>query len=152
MATADSADTEPPDNLDAAIGAIYGGPLDEFVTARDRLARALRAAGRRDEAAAIRKLAKPKRLAWALDAAVLAERAEFDAVDAAVGALADAHTGTDVREVTNVLRAAARSLADAASERAASSGARHWTSPSSSPPCSRSPPIPKRWRPYVPAG
>jgi hypothetical protein len=122
VATADSADTEPPDNLDAAIGAIYGGPLDEFVTARDRLARALRAAGRRDEAAAIRKLAKPKRLAWALDAAVLAERAEFDAVDAAVGALADAHTGTDVREVTNVLRAAARSLADAASERAASSG------------------------------
>jgi len=122
VATTDAADTEPPDDLDAAIGAVYGGPLDEFVTARDRLARALRAAGRRDEAAAVRKLAKPKRLAWALDAAVLAERAEFEGVDAAAEALADARTGAEVREATNALRGAARSLADAASERAATSG------------------------------
>lgn len=122
MATTDGADTEPPDDLDVAIGAIYGGPLDEFVTARDRLARSLRAAGRRDEAAEVRKLAKPKRLAWALDAAVLAGGAEFDGVDAAAEALADARTGSDVREATNALRGAARSLADAASERAAASG------------------------------
>jgi hypothetical protein len=122
VATTDAADTEPPDDVDAAIGAIYGGPLDEFVTARDRLARALRAAGRRDEAAAVRKLAKPKRLAWALDAAVLAERAAFEGVDAAAEALADARTGTEVREATNALRGAARSLADAASECAATSG------------------------------
>jgi hypothetical protein len=120
--TDDGADTEPPDDLDAAIGAIYGGPLDEFVTARDGLARQLRAAGRRDDATAVRKLVKPRRLAWALDAAVLADRARFEAVDAAVEALAHAHSGTDVREATNALRAAARSLADAASERAAASG------------------------------
>ena len=68
MPSSDGADTEPPDDLDAAIGAIYGGPLDEFVTARDGLARELRAAGRRDDATAVRKLAKPRRLAWALDA------------------------------------------------------------------------------------
>ena len=122
MPTTDGADTEPPDDLEAAIGAIYGGPLDDFVTARDGLARALRAAGRRDEAAAVRKLAKPKRLAWALDAAVLAEGAKFEGVNAAAEALADAHTGSDVREATNALRGAARSLADAASERAAASG------------------------------
>ncbi|MGH9230177.1 MAG: hypothetical protein ACRD07_15895, partial [Acidimicrobiales bacterium] len=122
MATTDAADTEPPDDLDAAIGAIYGGPLDEFVTARDRLARELRAAGRRDEAAAVGKLTKPKRLAWALDAAVLADRAEFEGVDTAAEALADAGSGTDVREATNALRGAARSLADAAAERAATSG------------------------------
>lgn len=122
MPTTDGADTEPPDDLDAAIGAIYGGPLDEFVTARDGLARELRAAGRRDDAAAVRKLAKPRRLAWALDAAVLADRARFEAVDAAAEALADAHSGTDVREATNALRTAARSLADAASERAGASG------------------------------
>jgi hypothetical protein len=120
--TTDGADTDPPDDLDAAIGAIYGGPLDEFVAARDGLARELRAAGRRDDAAAVRKLAKPRRLAWALDAAALAEPARFEAVDAAAGELADAHSGTDVREATNALRAAARSLADAASERAAASG------------------------------
>ena len=121
MAT-DGSDTDPPDDLDAAIGAIYGGPLDEFVAARDRLARALRAAGRRDEAATVRKLAKPKRLAWALDVAVHTERATFEGVDAAAEALADAHSGSDVREATNALRGAARSLADAASERAAASG------------------------------
>jgi hypothetical protein len=120
--TTGGADTEPPDDLDAAIGAIYGGPLDDFVAARDGLARELRAAGRRDDAAAVRKLAKPRRLAWALDAAVLAEPARFEAVDAAAAALADAHSGSDVREATNALRAAARSLADAASERAAGSG------------------------------
>jgi hypothetical protein len=122
VATPDGVDTEPPDDLDGAIGAVYGGPLDEFVAARDRLASALRAAGRRDEAAAVRKLAKPKRLAWALDAAVLAARATFDDVEAAAESLSDAHTGTDVREATNALRTAARSLADAASERAAASG------------------------------
>ena len=122
MSTTDGADSEPRDDLVAAIGAIYGGPLDEFVAARERLARELRAAGRRDAAAAVRKLAKPRRLAWALDAAVLADRERFDAVDAAAEALADAHSGTDVREATNALRAAARSLADAASERAAASG------------------------------
>jgi hypothetical protein len=120
--TTDGADTEPPDDLEAAIGAIYGGSLDEFVAGRDGLARELRAAGRRDDAAAVRKLAKPRRLAWALDAAVLAEPARFEAVDAAAAALADAHSGSDVREATNALRAAARSLADAASERAAASG------------------------------
>jgi len=122
VATPDAADTGPPGELDGAIGAIYGGPLDEFVAARDGLAKDLRAAGRRDEAAAVRKLAKPKRLAWALDAAVLAEREAFEDVDAAAASLADAHTGSDVREATNALRAAARSLADAASERAAAAG------------------------------
>jgi hypothetical protein len=120
--TSSHADTEPPDDLDAAIGAVYGGPLDEFVSARDRLARALRAAGRREEAAAVRKLAKPKRLAWALDAAVVAERSELEGVDAAAQALAGARTGTEVREATNALRGAARSLADAALQRAAASG------------------------------
>jgi hypothetical protein len=120
--TTDGADTEPPHDLDAAVGAIYGGPLDEFVAGRDGLARELRAAGRPDDAAAVRKLAKPRRLAWALDAAVLTEPARFEAVDAAAAALADAHSGSDVREATNALRAAARSLADAASERAAGSG------------------------------
>jgi hypothetical protein len=122
VATTDGADTQPPDDLDAAVGAVYGGPLDEFVTARDRLARELRAAGRRDEAATVRKLSKPKRLAWALDAAVLAGRTEFDRVDAAAQALADARSGADVRAATNELRGAARALADAASARAAASG------------------------------
>ena len=121
-ASSSPADAAPPDDLDAAIAGLYGGPLDEFVTARDGLARALRTAGRRDEAAAVLKLAKPKRLAWALDAAVLAHRDQFERVDAAAEALAAARSGAEVREATNALRNAARALADIASERAADAG------------------------------
>jgi hypothetical protein len=124
VATSDDtpADAGPPDDLDAAIAALYGGPLDEFVAGRDALARALRSAGRADEAATVRKLAKPKRLAWALDAAVVADRQPFEEVDAAAESLASARSGADVREATNALRTAARSLADVASGRAAAAG------------------------------
>ena len=122
MATSDRADTAPPEDLDAAIAALYGGPLDEFVAGRDALARTLRTAGRTDEAAAVRKLPKPKRLAWALDAAVLADREAFEAVDAAAESLAGARSGSDVREATSALRTAARELADVASDRAAAAG------------------------------
>lgn len=122
MATSDRADAAPPDDLDAAIAALYGGPLDEFVAGRDALARSLRAAGRTDEAATVRKLTKPKRLAWALDAAVLADRDAFEGVDAAAQWLAGARSGADVRDATNALRTAARALADVASERAAATG------------------------------
>jgi hypothetical protein len=122
VATSDRADTAPPEDLDAAIAALYGGPLDEFVAGRDALARTLRTAGRTDEAAAVRKLPKPKRLAWALDAAVLADREAFEAVDAAAESLAGARSGSDVREATSALRTAARALADVASDRAAAAG------------------------------
>jgi hypothetical protein len=124
VATSDDTPAEAalPDDLDAAIAALYGGPLDEFVAGRDALARALRSAGRADEAATVRKLAKPKRLAWALDAAVVADRRPFEEVDAAAESLAGARSGADVREATNALRTAARSLADVASGRAAAAG------------------------------
>ncbi len=43
---------------------LYGLPPAEFTAARDEQARAARAAGRRDDAAAIRKLARPTTSAW----------------------------------------------------------------------------------------
>ena len=151
--TTDGADTEPPDDLEPAIGAIYGGPLDEFVAARDGLARELRAAGRRDDAAAVRKLAKPRRAR--LGAGCGGARRAGDGSRPLTRLPRRWRTRTAAATCarpTNALRAAARSLADAASERAAASGARRWTSPSSSPRCSRSPLIPKRWRPFGPGG
>jgi hypothetical protein len=43
---------------------LYGLPPAEFIAARDERARAARAAGRREDAAAIRKLARPTTSAW----------------------------------------------------------------------------------------
>ncbi|HEX8206307.1 MAG TPA: hypothetical protein VF587_09635, partial [Solirubrobacteraceae bacterium] len=55
-----------PDDVDA----LYCRPLDEFVPARAELAKALRADGRRDEAAAVAKLPKPSVAAWAVNQVV----------------------------------------------------------------------------------
>src|SRR3954451_13945277 len=44
---------------------LYGLPLAQFVPARNALAKELKAAGRRDEAAAVAKLAKATVAAWA---------------------------------------------------------------------------------------
>jgi hypothetical protein len=65
---------------------LYGLPLDRFVAERDALARALRADGRREEAAEVGALRKPSVVAWAVNQLVrtqgraLAEL--FDAGDA----------------------------------------------------------------------
>jgi hypothetical protein len=46
---------------------LYGLPLDRFVPERTALAKELRAAGRRDEAAEVAKLRKPSAAAWAVN-------------------------------------------------------------------------------------
>lgn len=51
---------------DDEIVALLSLPLDRFVAARDARAKELRAAGRRDEAAALAKVRKPLRPVWAL--------------------------------------------------------------------------------------
>jgi hypothetical protein len=55
--------TERPD-LDPQIDALYGLPLAEFTAERDALAKRLRAEKRRDDADAVKKLAKPSAAAW----------------------------------------------------------------------------------------
>lgn len=65
------------------VEALYTAPPEEFVAARDRLARELRAAGDRAGAARVRALRRPTRAAWALNVAAR-ERPD------AAGALADA--------------------------------------------------------------
>lgn len=52
---------------------LYGVPPEQFVAERDKRAKELRAAGEREEAAAVKKLAKPTVAAWALNSAVRAE-------------------------------------------------------------------------------
>ena len=46
---------------------LYGLPLEEFTPARDALAKELKAAGRKDEAAEVKSLRKPSVAAWALN-------------------------------------------------------------------------------------
>ncbi|MEW6477455.1 MAG: hypothetical protein AB1679_34820, partial [Actinomycetota bacterium] len=46
---------------------LYGLPLEEFTPARDALAKELKAAGQKDEAAEVKRLRKPALAAWALN-------------------------------------------------------------------------------------
>ncbi len=92
-------------DLDEALDALFATPPEDFTAARNGLAKALKAAGRKDEAAEVTALRKPNRLVWALDQLALDDDPTLppllEAVDlvrvgggddlkAAVGALRDA--------------------------------------------------------------
>jgi len=76
---------------------LYGLPFDEFVPARNALARELRKAGKRDEAAEVAALRKPSVAAWAVDQLVRTQRQAvselFDAGDALRAAQDDVLAG-----------------------------------------------------------
>jgi len=59
-----------PSQIEAEIDALYGLRPGQFVGARDALAKRLRGEGRRDEAQAVRRLARPTIPAWAINALV----------------------------------------------------------------------------------
>jgi hypothetical protein len=107
---------------DDAIDRLYGLPLDAFVTERDALAKALRGDGKRDEAAAVKKLAKPTVAAWAVNQALRtqkkAARELWQAGDALAAAqdaiLAGKGSGADLRAAAERERAAVEPLVDAA--------------------------------------
>ena len=90
---------------------LYGLPLEEFTPARDALAKELKAAGRKDEAAEVKALRKPTLAAWALNRAA---RDHPEAVDRLRAA------GADLRAAQNEalsgdasrLRDAGRAVAD----------------------------------------
>ncbi len=101
----------------------------QFVAARDRLARALRAAGDREAATAIKRLRRPTLVAWALNQVARAhgeEVAELLDAGAAVGrAQAQAMSGSasgELRAATRRRRELASTLARAAADLA---GATH---------------------------
>lgn len=115
MATADRERDDDGIDLDAAVAALFAGPLDEFVTGRDALVRALRAAGRTNETAGVKALRKPKAVARALNAAAMADPGAVDDLAAAVDAVSGAQSGGgDVRGALAALRDAERAVTDAA--------------------------------------
>jgi hypothetical protein len=76
--------SEDPDEL-------YGLPMDEFVPARNALARELRNAGRREEATEVGALRKPSVAAWAVNQLVRTQRQGVDELFGAGDALRKAH-------------------------------------------------------------
>jgi hypothetical protein len=107
---------------DDAVDRLYGLPREDFIGERDALAKELRAGGRRDEAAAVKALAKPTVAAWAANQAVRSQKRSArdlwkagDQLSAAHDAvLAGKGSGAKLREATERERAAVERLVDAA--------------------------------------
>jgi hypothetical protein len=115
VATADRERDDDGIDLDATVSALFAGPPDEFVTGRDALVRALRAAGRADEIPGVKALRKPKAVARALNVAAMADPGAVDDLAAAVDAVSEAQSGRgDVRGALAALRDAERAVTDAA--------------------------------------
>jgi hypothetical protein len=95
---------EAPDDL-------YGLPLDEFTPARDALAKELKAAGRKDEAADVKARRKPSLAAWALNRAARDHPEAVEAVRAAGGELRRAQSEAMSGDASG-LRDAGRALSD----------------------------------------
>ena len=90
---------------------LYGLPLEEFTPARDALAKELRAAGRKEEAAEVKSLRKPSLAAWALNRAA---RGHGDAIDRLRSAGADLRAAQEEALAGDAgrLRETGRALAD----------------------------------------
>lgn len=123
MATAADGPESDAIDLDARVAAIYGGPLDAFVAERSALSRELRQAGRRDDAAHVKGLRKPKLVAWALDAGRAADPGATAGLAAAVDEVADAQADVgDVRGALSRLRTAELAVVSAAEQAARDHG------------------------------
>ena len=118
------------DAPDDAIDRLYGLALEEFIPARDALAKELRDAGRRGEATAVKALRKPTVAAWAVNQAVRSQPPAARELWAAGDALAAAQeavlsgkgSGADLREAAERERVALDPLVDAARGLLTSSG------------------------------
>jgi hypothetical protein len=107
---------------DEDVDRLYGLPLEEFIPARDALAKELRDSGRRGEATAIKALKKPTVAAWAANQAVRSQpraaRDLWEAGDALAAAqeavLSGKGSGGDLRSAAERERLALDPLVDAA--------------------------------------
>jgi hypothetical protein len=109
-------------------GELFALPLDEFVRARDELARALRAAGDNDGAAAVKAMRKPSVPAWALDQVALVQPELVDRMLRAgrqlreVSERALAGDASALRSATVELQAATHDVVSAAADGLRSAG------------------------------
>jgi len=99
--------------LETAVVAVYRGPLEEFISRRDALAKELRAAKRREDADRVKALRKPSRTAWVLDNIVHEDTSVLDQLTAAIRAAQTVHSGADLRAALDNVRTAIRDVAAA---------------------------------------
>jgi hypothetical protein len=108
-------------DLEAETDRLYQLPLDQFVEARNALARRVKAGGHKEEAARVKALARPVASAWAANQVYWTARREFDALVASAERLRSAQLqgalgGPALREATKSRREAhERALGTAAS-------------------------------------
>lgn len=93
-------------NLDLGreLDRLYALPLAEFITARNELAKTLRAGGDRETADRVKKLTKPSVTAWAVNALYHHERRQFDELLAAADAVRAALAGKGDRRAAEAAR------------------------------------------------
>ena len=92
---------------------LYGAPLDEFVALRDARAKELSAAGRREEADAVKRLRKPSVAGWAVNQVRRRDPGAIEGLMAAGAALRQARSGA-LRNATREEREAVADLVDEA--------------------------------------
>ncbi len=103
--------------VDDEIGRLYGLPQNEFVSARNALAKELRGAGEREQADAVAGLEKPNALAWAVNQLRRAQPEAVDRLLAVADELRKAQAGSQsdrVRELTEEQQGLVRGLVRAA--------------------------------------
>lgn len=109
--------------LDTDLAELYAGPLESFVARRNALAGELRAAGRKEQAASVKRLRKPRRLAWALNIASLGEPELVEAIEQVVASTVAAQSGRGkLRDRLSELRRAIDGFATAAARLASEAG------------------------------
>jgi hypothetical protein len=115
--------------LEAEIDRLYGVPLDEFVAARDGLAKQLNRDGQREAGAQVKALRKPTVGAWALNQALRRRRAEKEALLATAERLREAQQSllsggdpADLRQAIREERALTSALAESAEAIASETG------------------------------
>ena len=96
-------------SYDAALEALYRGPLDAFVAERKRLAQELKAGGDKDGAARLAKLGRPSISAWAVNQLFWHERETFDRLLATAARLkkGEQAAGNEHQRTLSALRALA---------------------------------------------
>jgi len=99
-----------PNELEAAILALYRGSLEEFIGRRDALVKQLRAAKQREHADHVKALRKPSRMAWVLDNAVYEDPASIEQL---ASAIIEAQRGADLRTGLELINVALRAVAAA---------------------------------------
>jgi hypothetical protein len=104
---------------------LYGVALDQFTPTRDALAVRLKAEGKNDEAAEIKRARKPSVPAWAVNQVVWHAREEWDRLRAAAEALRRQHQEGGSREELARLTREQRDALVAAEGRAAEQLAQH---------------------------